>query len=221
MCGRFAQDASKKELEQLYNAQMRIPFEPNYNIAPQANIPVVLVSRETYEREIHLLKWGLVPSWAKDDKKFMINARSETVHELASFKSSFKSRRCIVPATGFYEWKREEKSKTPYFIKPKKGQFSFAAIWSNWKPNSDLEPVQTVALLTIQANKALEEIHHRVPVHLKQEQFEGWLNPEIKGKDLRDMLQPLPDEGIGFWEVDKRVNNARNNGPELISPKTA
>ena len=166
-----------------------------------------------------MLKWGLIPSWAKDGKKFMINARSETVHDLASFKKSFESRRCIVPATGFYEWKREEKIKTPYFIKPKEGLFSFAAIWSSWKPKADAESVQTVALLTIESNPVMQAIHHRVPVHLGVDRYEQWLNPEIPGADLKDVLQPLPDDGIEFWEVDKRVNNARNNGPELMDAK--
>ena len=221
MCGRFAQDASEKELEHLYNAQHIIPFEPNYNIAPQTNIPVVLFSLKSNNREIHLFRWGLIAPWAKDDKRPMINARSETVQELASFKSSFKNRRCIVPATGFYEWHREGKNKTPYFIKPKEGIFSFAAIWSSWTPKTHAAPINTVAILTIGANPALQAIHHRVPVHLREDYFEQWLNPKIEGKSLKDILQPLPDNGIKFWEVDKRVNKAANNDPRVMEPKSS
>ncbi len=185
MCGRFAQDASAKELEHLYNAQHVIPFEPNYNIAPQADIPVVLLSRKTGQREIHLLRWGLLPSWAKDDKRPMINARSETVAEKPTFRDSFKKRRCIVPATGFYEWKREDGAKTPFFIKPKEGLFSFAAIWSSWAPKTHAAGIQTVAILTTAANQTLQSIHDRVPVHLREDLFAQWLDPKTDGNDRR------------------------------------
>lgn len=215
MCGRFAQKASAKELEHYYKAQNRVAFEPSYNIAPQTDIPTVLLSRKSGEREIHLLRWGLIPSWAKDESfaAKCINARSETIKEKASFRESFKKRRCIVPATGFYEWKREGETKTPYFIRPKQGLFSLAAIWASWTPKTGDAPINTVAILTTGANPALQNVHHRVPVNLSEDRFEPWLDPNVQGKDLEFMLEPLADDAIEFWEVDKRVNKVANNNP--------
>lgn len=219
MCGRFAQKASEKELEHFYKAKNIVPFEPNYNIAPQTNIQVVLLSKKSGNREIHLLRWGLIPSWAKDDSfsAKCINARSETIKEKASFRESFKKRRCLVPVTGFYEWKKDGKIKTPYFIKPKEGMFSLAGVWATWRSKAQDETINTVAILTIGANPALRNIHHRVPVNISENEFEQWLDPNIEGKDIESMLQPLQDDGIEFWEVDKRVNNAANNDPSLIN----
>ncbi len=218
MPGRFVQIASERELEHFYKAKNRAPFDPNYNIAPQTDISVVLQSRKSHQREIHLLRWGLIPSWAQDDKKPMINARSETIGEKPTFRESFKKQRCIVPASGFYEWKRDDETKTPYFIKPREGMFSFAAVWSSWAPNKGTAPIPTVAILTAAANPVLQAIHHRVPVHLSEDRFEQWLDLNIEGKDLGYLLQPLADEAIEFWQVDKRVNKVENNDAELMEP---
>jgi putative SOS response-associated peptidase YedK len=216
MCGRFALSLSFNELLKLYKLKNKVDLRPNYNVTPQSDIPVVLHSRKTGDNELHLLKWGLIPHWSKDASigYKLINARADTVDSKPSFRESFKKRRCIIPAEGFYEWEKE--SKQPYFIKPKKGIFSFAGIWDRW---ADIEghPVVTCAIITTEAPTKLANIHDRVPVVLRDDEIDGWLNPEAKVEELRRQLHATTDQDIEFWKVDRKVSKPENNYPDLIT----
>lgn len=219
MCGRFALSIPFTELSKLYKVTNKIELKPNYNITPQSNIPVILQFDKTGGREIHLLKWGLIPHWSKDASMGykLINARADTIDSKPSFRESFKQRRCIIPAEGFYEWEKE--SKQPYFIKPKKGIFSFAGIWDKWSDPQG-HAVLTCAIITTNANQSISSIHDRVPVTLKEEEIDTWLNAETTVDRLKPHLHPPKDDEIEFWKVDRKVSRPENNGADLIRKLT-
>lgn len=215
MCGSFAQSTPINAMLKKYKAKSSIEVQPNYNITPQSNIPVVLNSRKSGEREIHLLRWGLIPHWSKDPSigNKLINARADTIDIKPSFRDSFKNRRCIVPADGFYEWQPD--NKIPYYIKPKAGIFSFAGIWDRWA-DSGSKTLITCAIITTDANQSLENIHTRVPASLSDNEIDIWLNPETDKESLKHMLNPFNDNEIEFWQIDKKVSNPKNNDANLI-----
>jgi putative SOS response-associated peptidase YedK len=215
MCGRFAQTISISTMLKKYKAKGAIEVKPNYNITPQSNISIVLNSRKSGEREVHLLRWGLIPHWSKELSigNKLINARADTVGIKPSFRDSFKNRRCIIPADGFYEWQPD--SKIPYFIKPKTGIFSFAGIWDRWA-DAEGKTLVTCAIITTDANKSLKNIHERVPVSLSDSEIDTWLNPETDKETLKSMLHAFNDDEIEFWQIDKRVSNPRNNDADLV-----
>ena len=220
MCGRFAQRADPKRLARQFKVEVVPEIEPRYNIAPAQDI--LSVRRAEDGREAAFLKWGLVPSWAKDVSigAKLINARSETVAEKPSFREAFKRRRCLIPADGFYEWQRTAGGrKRPYFFRMKdEHPFSFAGLWEEWK-NSEGQKLETCTILTTEANEVLRPVHDRMPVILHPEDYEVWLDDDPRALPLvKELLRPYPAAEMTSYPVSTLVNNANNVGAELLNP---
>jgi putative SOS response-associated peptidase YedK len=214
MCGRFAFYSPSEAAVALFGVSTGIEVEPRYNIAPTQYIAAIR-NAETDGRELVMLRWGLVPFWAKDPSigYRMINARAETVAEKPSYRNAYKHRRCVVLADGFYEWRREGEVKTPYYISLASGEpFALAGLWENWKDRESDESLQTVTLVTTAANEFMQPLHHRMPVILEASSATDWLagSNELLD-DVASITPPLQ-----AWPVDRRVNNARNEGEELV-----
>ncbi len=214
MCGRFAFYSPSEATAALFGVDGALAVEPRYNIAPTQFVAAIRNKNE-HNREFVMLRWGLVPPWAKDPAigNRMINARAETVAEKPSYRAAFKHRRCIVLADGFYEWHREGDVKTPYFISLANGEpFALAGLWENWKDRESGESLQTTTLITTAANDFMQSLHHRMPVILQPETADVWL------AGPNDFLQKsaVSTPALRAWPVNRRVNNARNQGEELI-----
>ncbi len=195
-----------------------LPFR--YNIAPTQQVPAVRISAQNKSRELTLFRWGLIPSWAKDAKigNQLINARSETVATKPAFRSAFRKRRCLMPADGFYEWKKEGTKKQPFYIYLKDGgPFAFAALWEDWQGEVG-KSIQSCTILTTEANAMLKPLHDRMPVILPPENFEQWLDPEIqKPEEILPILQPFPGKELAMHPVSTLVNNPKNEKPECLA----
>jgi putative SOS response-associated peptidase YedK len=216
MCGRFAFYSPAEATAALFGAAGSLDIGPRYNIAPTQDIAAVRVA-EDEGRELVALRWGLVPFWAKDPGigNRMINARAETVAEKPAFRAAYRHRRCLVLADGFYEWHREGSVKIPYFISlANEEPFAFAGLWEQWHSKETDESLQTATLITTQANGFLAPLHHRMPVILEKDRAERWLagDDELIATAVADCPR------LRAWPVDRRVNNARNEGDELIEP---
>ena len=214
MCGRFAFYSPTEATAALFGVDASIAVEPRFNIAPGQYIAAIRES-EQGGRELAMFRWGLVPLWAKDPAigNRMINARAETVAEKPSFRAAYRHRRCLVLADGFYEWKKEGDTKTPYFISLQNGHpFAFAGLWEIWSAKESDETIQSTTLITTAANESMAEVHHRMPVVLQPDTADRWL----AGDDqvIADVAANSPV--LQAWPVAKRVNNARNEGSELI-----
>lgn len=213
MCGRFAFYSPAEATAALFGVDGALAVEARYNIAPTQFIAAVR-DGEQGDRELVMLRWGLVPFWAKDPAigNRMINARAETVAEKPSYRNAFKHRRCIVLADGFYEWRREGDVKTPYFISLESGEpFGLAALWESWTDKESGDALQTTTLITQEANAFMSPVHHRMPVILQSATADEWM---ASGTYLDDAAAKTPP--LRAWPVDRRVNNARNEGEELI-----
>lgn len=219
MCGRFILTSNSDELVGLFELDIKPPrLQPNYNIAPTSLVPVVR-HLETKGRYCNEMKWGLVPAWAKDPAigNRMINARSETVAEKPAFRSAFKKRRCLVPTNGFYEWKKTEDGKQPYWIGlPDKQLFAFAGLCEIWRSKQGAEELETFTIITTQASPELSSLHERMPVMIKPEMYNRWLDPETKASQLEELLVPYDDQ-IDYYPVSTAVNSPRNNTADLIN----
>ena len=222
MCGRFTLKTPSAQLAEMFE-QLTIPeIVPRYNIAPTQDVLCLRVSNG--QREMSLLRWGLVPFWAKDLKMGarMINARGETVAEKPAFRSAFKKRRCLVVADGFYEWKKEADGKQPYYITRADEQpFCMAGLWESWrdKTNEDAAPVQTCTVITTNANELMSSLHDRMPVILDADKQDFWLDPSFsERKPLEEALIPYPSDEMKFVRVSKVVNKATNEVPECVVP---
>src|ERR1700730_18877234 len=217
MCGRFAIKSTPDYLRRLLGFVERPNFPPRYNIAPMQPIPLVRV--ENGARHFALARWGLIPSWVKDPRKFalLINARAEGIAEKPSFRAAIRRRRCLVPADGFYEWRREGKSKRPYFIHARGGEpMAFAGIWETWA-DTDGGEIDTAAIITCAANAVLQPIHERMPAIIPPEDFDCWLDPdETKFKEACALLKPAPDDFMEAYEVSPRVNKVAHDDAENI-----
>jgi putative SOS response-associated peptidase YedK len=185
-------------------------------VAPTQEVATVVEGGEG--RRLEMSRWGLIPAWADDPGigARMINARSETVAEKPSFKKAFKQRRCLIPADGFYEWRKENGGKQPYYIRTQSGRpFAFAGLWESWSRNG--EGIQSCTILTTGANDFLQEIHHRMPVILPPEVYDLWLDPGIREPDqLLPLLAQYPGEDMEAYPVSRRVNSPSNNEPGCI-----
>lgn len=217
MCGRFALKAPVAELVSRFGLDEAVEVAPRYNIAPGTDIPVIRASPEG-KRVMHMLRWGLVPHWAKDPTigAKLSNARGETVAEKPSFREAFKRRRCLVPADGFYEWKAVEGGKKqPYYFSMTDGQpFALGGIWESWKA-PDGQILRTCCLITTGPNAIMEPVHDRMPVILAPENFNAWLTGEAD-KAL-ELVRPYLAEGMQAWAVDRRVSRSSEEGASLIS----
>jgi putative SOS response-associated peptidase YedK len=221
MCGRFAFYSPAEATAALFGVSGSLEVEPRYNIAPTQYVAAVRDSRENAEettaRELVMLRWGLVPFWAKDPAigNRMINARAETVAEKPAFRAAYRRRRCLVLADGFYEWHREGSVKIPYYISTANEEpFAFAGLWEHWQSKDGDDSLQTATLITTAANDFLVHLHYRMPVILEPNRAERWLagEEEVLATAAKD-CPPLK-----AWPVDRRVNNARNEGNDLIVP---
>ena len=219
MCGRYSLFADFREIEERFGEATfeEDEYEESYNIAPSQM--VLSVINDGVKNRLGYLKWGLVPSWAKDSKVGfkMINARAETVHEKPSFREAFKKKRCLIVADSFYEWKRTENRKVPMRIKMKNNElFAMAGLWESWKSPSG-ELVHTCTILTTEPNDLMSTIHDRMPVILKQKDEQTWLNPEVMTIDeLKPFLIPLENGLLEAYEVSDKVNSPKNNASDLI-----
>lgn len=219
MCGRFTQRKTAGELAEAFKVGEVPETEVRYNIAPTQNILTVHQTEDG--REARLLRWGLIPSWAKDAAigARLINARSETVTEKPSFREAFKHRRCLIPADGFYEWARRDGQKQPYYFRLRDEQpFAFAGLWDRWKAE-DGKTVETCTILTTEANEILRSVHDRMPVILHHEDYDLWLGHDSRQQDLlKDMLRPYPSSEMLSHPVRTLVNSPQHQGAELIEP---
>ena len=221
MCGRFVITSPPAAVRQVFGYAEQPNFPPRYNIAPTQPIPVVIL--ENGERHFKLMRWGLVPAWVKDPRKFtlLINARSETVLEKPAFKNAIKRRRCLIPADGYYEWHAAGGRKRPCFIYRRHRQlFGLAGLAETWVgPNG--EEVDTVAIVTAPASPDLAVLHHRVPVTIVAGEFERWLDGLNHDAESVMALLAGPAEGeFGWHEVSTRVNAAANDDAQLTLPIT-
>ena len=217
MCGRYALHSKPEVVALAFGLDAVPPYAARYNIAPTT--PVLAVREPGGVREGALLRWGLVPRWAKDPSMGarMNNARAETVAEKPSFREAFRRRRCLIPADGFFEWKPEGGVKQPYYITPSAGGlFAFAGLWEEWQGPEG--PLQTCCVVTTDANGPMAEVHERMPVMIEKADWARWL--ECKpGNTVSDLLHAPPDDAIAIRRVSRAVNNARNDLPQLIEPE--
>ena len=227
MCGRYVSATPPDQIAAYFGTEApEAVLEPSYNVAPTNDVYAVLSDGTT--RHLDAFHWGLVPLWAKDPKigSKMINARADTLAEKNAFKSAFKRRRCIIPADGFYEWRKDpdappKAKKQPYFIHHPDGEpLAFAGLWEVWKgPNKDQEPLRSCVIITTTPNEPMSDIHDRMPVILPKSAWATWLDREIDDLDLLGkLLVPAPPELITMHTVSTEVNNVRNNGGHLIDP---
>ncbi len=222
MCGRFARRATREVLAEWFGVEPDDipPFAPSYNIAPQSVQPVVRLGRDSGKPEFALLRWGLVPFWAKDAKigYSTINARAEEVAAKPAFREALRKRRCLVPADAFFEWKRnDQKNKQAYAIALKSGEpYAFAGLWESWRPKEG-EALETFTILTTDANEIVAPVHNRMPVILARKDYARWLEPAAAERLPVDLLRPFPAEQMVGWQISDRVGNVRNNDPDLLA----
>jgi putative SOS response-associated peptidase YedK len=219
MCGRFTLRTKMNVLLQEFaiEAQPTFPQFERFNIPPTVKIPVVRQAEG--QRTLSLIRWGLIPSWAKDLKKVPLNnnARAETIAEKPMFRSAYKRRRCIIPASSFFEWLTEGKVKTPFvFKRPDDVPLAFAGIWETWKDNETSEDVDSCAIVTCDANAVMAPVHERMPVILGRNDYSEWLDPAVESP--AHLMAPCPDDELTCYQVSTIVNNSRNEGPECIVP---
>ena len=228
MCGRFVSSSPPDELAKYFDvdAVAEQVIEPSYNVAPSQDVYVVVESGGV--RRLDAFRWGLVPFWAKDPSTGykMINARAESVTDKNAYKRAFQKRRCIIPADGFFEWKKipGQKAKQPYFIHRADGEpMAFAGLWEVWRPAEDedrtSEPLRTCTIITGEPNEKVADIHDRMPVMLPPSAWAEWLDPENDDTEaLGKFLVPAPATLYALHPVTRAVNNVQQKGPELIDP---
>ncbi len=212
MCGRFTlRSRDRIKLKGLSTSEL--PFEARYNIAPTQSI--LAIADFGHGTGLTSLTWGLIPSWSSDGKGF-INARCETLETKPSFSESFQRRRCLIPADGFYEWKRSGRSKQPYYFHiGDEGPFAFAGIWDEW--GGDKLSIRSCAIITTTANELLAHIHNRMPVILPPESYDAWLNRDSKLGDIRNLLLPYPASKMKSHPVSSDVNQPKVDEPHLVT----
>ena len=221
MCGRYAITTAPEAIRRLFGYVEQPNFPPRYNVAPTQPIPIVRMADG--KRQYALMRWGLIPSWAKDPRSFslLINARGESVLDKPAFRNAMKRRRCLIPADGFFEWKNEGKFRRPFYIRPKSQQpMALAGLWETWTgPNG--EEMDTAVIVTTQANRMLSALHDRMPVVVPPEAFDFWLDCDnVDATSATALMTPAPDNALEMHEVSAAVNKAANDTPELIEPAT-
>nr|WP_314144580.1 SOS response-associated peptidase [uncultured Rhodococcus sp.] len=233
MCGRYASTRSDSDLQAVFDIAETVGSEvpPSYNVAPTQTVRTVLERPPKDEpeadavRQLRSVRWGLIPSWAKDAKigSRLINARSETITEKPSFKKAASRRRCIVPADGYYEWEKRDGAKVPYFLH-QDGVLAMAGLYELWRDPTKADDdedrwVWSVTVLTSPAADALGHIHDRSPVVLPPDLRAGWLDPTVTDLGaVQDMLAAIPEPRLEPYEVSTAVNSVKNNSPELLTP---
>jgi len=220
MCGRFVL-SMLEQISERFSVEnfSETKLTPRFNVAPTDGVAIIRTAERG--RVVETVRWGLIPSWSKDRKgPLLINVRSETAGQ--KFKGILSRRRCLVPANGFYEWRKLGESKTPMFIHlPGMSLFAFAGLWDEWI-SEDGEVVRSCGILTTEANRAISGIHQRMPVVFQPQAEAVWLDPGVSDvQKLEALLKPCPDELIEMHAVSSRVNSVRNDSPDLIEPRSA
>jgi putative SOS response-associated peptidase YedK len=226
MCGRFNQTASAKKLKSEFGIKAFKCEEgeilPRYNIAPSQDVLVVRADLPRHERSASLMHWGLIPHWASDKRIAYktINARAETVADKPSYRDAFKNRRCLIPATGFYEWQKLAQGKQPYHIRMQNAEpFAMAGLWEHWQDEDSGEEIESCTIIVTDANKLMSKIHARMPVILPATAWNTWLNPDFyERKTLQSLLRPYPAEEMDLYPISKEVNNPANDYSTLLTP---
>jgi putative SOS response-associated peptidase YedK len=222
MCGRYTLAAGPEYISEYFGLESPLPdFQPSYNISPGGDVPVIWQAPAD-GRACSMMHWGLIPHWAKEPstKYRMINAKAETLDERPAYRSAFRHRRCLIPASGFYEWKAEPNGKQPYYIQPANAElFAFAGLWEYWEGN---HTINSCTIITIPANHSIAAIHDRMPGLIARQHFSTWLDPNFNETPALQALL-LPDENIDvkIHPVSKTVNNPATDNPELIEPVPA
>ena len=221
MCGRFTLLIPGEELAATFNLPQPPTLAPRYNIAPTQPVAAVRLHPGTGQRELTHLHWGLIPFWADDPGigSRMINARSETVGEKPSFRAAYRYRRCLIPASGFYEWQKQNGHKQPYYVHHAEGDLlAFAGLWEHWQGDDGSE-IESCTILTTQPNDVVRPIHNRMPVILEPADYGVWLQSDGSNQDeLQHLLRPAPEEMLEAYPISTYVNRPQNEGPECIAP---
>ncbi|ABA88238.1 protein of unknown function DUF159 [Syntrophotalea carbinolica DSM 2380] len=220
MCGRFSQTWSYNDIRDYLLLNEGFDLEPSYNIAPSQDVAAVRL--EEGRRRLISLHWGLIPFWANDRKISYrtLNARSETAHKSPAFRAAFRGRRCLIPASGFYEWDKKHGTKQPYFIyRTDEEPMTFAGLWEHWEDKEGKEIIESCTILTTEASEPVSSLHDRMPVILEPEDFDLWLNPEEHNiTKLRNLMQPAAPGILSMHPVSKYINKAWNEGEKCIAP---
>lgn len=223
MCGRYTLHKKAKDLAKRYNlATVQKNIQENFNVAPGQIMPVITAD-QSGEPHLELMKWGVIPAWAKDPSigYKLINARDDTIFEKPMWRGLILRKRALIPADGFYEWKRlpegNKERKQPFYIRPKQSDvFSFAGVWETWK-DVEGKSLKTYSIVTTAPNAEMSSVHNRMPVILHQEDEASWLEPsKVKREEIEPFLHPYEDQGLEMYEVSKDVNSTANNDQHLI-----
>jgi len=216
MCGRYALKSLPEEIGQYFGLDTWDDFKPRFNIPPTVKVPTIR-QHPNGKRVLNLLRWGLVPFWAKDPSigNKLNNARGETVAEKPSFRSAFKARRCLVPASGFYEWKTEDKIKQPYYISLQSGDpMAFAGIWESWTSKESGEILESVCVVTTGPNEIMAPIHDRMPVIVSPDHWKDWMTGPVE--EVKELIASYPASQMQAWPVSRRVSKSGEEGADLI-----
>ncbi|ADJ28297.1 SOS response-associated peptidase [Nitrosococcus watsonii] len=217
MCGRYTLHTSLERITAHFHLHQTQALAPRFNIAPSQAVPAV----RGEPRELILLRWGLIPSWAKEEKTpyNLINARAETVAAKPAFREAFRQRRCLIPADGFYEWKAEADGKQPYYICRRDGEvFAFAGLWEHWQGETG-KSIGSCTIIVTGANQLIQPIHDRMPVILEPTDYDAWLNPQNQAAStLTALLKSYPPEKMKAYPISKKVNRPTNDDSACITP---
>jgi putative SOS response-associated peptidase YedK len=215
MCGRYSLTSSIEKLSKRFNIKVTEEFRPRYNAAPTQFLPVITNRNPS---ETSFMKWGLIPNWALDDSTStnLINARAETILTKAPFKQIIKSHRCLIPADGFYEWKKEGKNKVPHRITLASDElFAFAGLWDSWEDKKG-DIVNSFTIITTSANSLMSEIHERMPVILPKDLELEWIKMDLTDNDITELLKPYPSEKMSYYKAHRAVNSPMYDIPDCI-----
>ncbi|WP_413163593.1 SOS response-associated peptidase [Capilliphycus salinus ALCB114379] len=220
MCGRFTLTCLGEQLAEIFQLSEVPEITPRYNIAPTQLVATVSINSKSEKRQLNWMRWGLIPSWAKDQKMGakLINARVETVAEKPSFRQAIRQRRCLIVADGFYEWQKIEDQKQPYYLHVENHQpFGFAGLWERWK-SPENEEIISCTILTTEANNEVRSIHHRQPIIIPENNYSQWLDPQLtEPQEILPLLTSQPP--LNYYPVNAVVNNSRHDQADCIEQK--
>jgi len=215
MCGRYFLTVSAEEIRQRFGTANRVDWQPRYNIAPSQPIPAIRLHQG--QRKLETFRWGLIPFWSRDETigQRLINARAETLAEKPAFREAFRHRRCLIPASGFYEWQRRDRRKQPYVVRRRDGDLMvFAGLWEHWCHPDTGEEITSCVVITTDANRTLQPLHRRMPAILEETDWDAWLDPTHPPPSLA----PCRDDMLAIYPVSPYVNNPRHDDPRCLEP---